>query len=99
MIQDYFNTSFDIKRQQWSDNKSSYSKTGSFNGYMQKTDIGFSEQLGSDLTKTFTIWCPVDTDVEESDTLEDDNYTYSVRTIRNFDIGHNQHKRLIVERN
>lgn len=102
MISKYFTTTFNIYGQEWSNNKSTETKTGSFKGHIQKTDIGFAEQIGGDLTKTYTIWCPVDTDVDESNTLKtgsgDNEETYSIRTIRTLDIGNNQHKRLIVEK-
>lgn len=97
MISDFFDTTFNVYRETWTDNKSSEEKVATFQGHIQRTDdTGLVEQLDSVLTRTFDVWCPVDANVEEGDTIRSD-YEYSVRVVNAWDMGKNSHKKLVVE--
>ena len=94
----FFTTNFTVKRKKWVDDKTTVVQVDTFDGQIQKTDIGLAEQFDTALMKTFTIWANIDINVAEGDTLYDDYYTYSVRAVRRYNIGNNQHTRIIVER-
>jgi len=98
MIGDFYDTTFDIYRQQWSGNKSSESKVGSFSGHLQKADYSLTEHFDSSFTDTYKVWCSIDTDVQTGDTIDDGTYEYSVRDIKRLDFGTSRHKHLIAER-
>ena len=94
-----FTTTFTVYRQTWVLNKSTDVLVGTFNGHIQKADIGISAQLEGGFTKAYTIWCNLGTDVSESDTLVDsDSKTYSVKIVRELNEGTNRHMRLIAQR-
>lgn len=57
-----------------------------------------SQQLGLSMTKTFSVWCAVNTDVEEGDEISANGVTYSVRAKQVNNYGNNKHVELLVER-
>lgn len=102
MIQDFFTTSFTIKRAGWvSDGDGNLYSTESTNttfyGHKQQATPELAQSLGLSFTKTFTVWCPVDTAVVEGDTIDDGTYVYSVRAVMQNNVGDNTHLELIVE--
>lgn len=98
MINDFFTTTFTISKMTWSGESSEMSTTGTFLGYIQQASPALAEQLGLNFTKTFTIWCPVDTQVKENDSLDDGTASYSVKAINKRDYGENKHLELVVEK-
>lgn len=102
MISDFYDTTYTVKRSGWTTDGdgnpySAETQQGTFVGHKQQADARLTQQLGLALTKTYSIWCDVATDVQEGDTISDDTTTYSVRAIRTHDYGTNQHLALIVE--
>jgi hypothetical protein len=102
MIQDFFTTEFAVKRMTWltddEDNKySSDTLIGTFLGHIQQANINLVQSLGLTFTKTYSVWCPVDTNVREGDKLETETETYSVRAVQKNNIGCNKHLELIIE--
>ena len=98
MISDYYNKTFTIYRMVWTDSKSSLSSVGTFVGHKQRTIAEISESLGISFTKSYTIWCAIDTDVKEQDTIKDEfGKYYSVKALSEKDYGDSQHLQLIAE--
>ena len=101
MIDRFFNTTFTVLRMSWSGESSAEISKNSFTGHIQQARAELAEQLGLTFSKAFTIWCDNNADVEEGDTLNDGNYSYSVKAInkRDYNIGSgNEHLQLIIER-
>lgn len=99
MIQDFFNTTFQVTRQSWSGDSSALISKSSFNGHIQQgTDENLTESVGLSFTKAFTIWCVVGTDVEEGDRLTSGDDEYDVKFKINRNMGNNAHLRLLVEK-
>lgn len=101
-ISDFFTTAFTINRAVWDtdvdgNDFSEEEEAGTFNGHRQQASAELSQNLGLSFTKSFTIWCPVETDVKEGDTIIAEDGSYSVRAIQVNDIGGNTHKQLVVE--
>lgn len=102
-IKDFFTTEFTIFRSQWSkdNNGNSFSEESeieTFNGHLQQADINLIKNLGLSFTKSFSIWCPINTDVKEGDTIYSSDTTYSVKAIQTNNIGMNRYLELIVEK-
>jgi hypothetical protein len=97
-ISRFFKKDFTVKRQSWTDNKSTFSEVGSFSGQIQKATEEQAEQLGMSYGGVFNIWCGSDTDVENGDTLtrDDTSETFSVKAVTKFEEGFNQHIKLIA---
>lgn len=99
MIEHTFNKSFDVYRVTYGDdNKSSESTVATFKGHLQQTSQELTEQLDLSFTQSFTLWCPVDANITEGDTVKDGTYSYSVKDVRVLDYGQNTHKRVILQR-
>ena len=106
-IERFFTTTFTVLRDVFTGSgasqNSSQSTIGTFKGQIQQADDELTENLGLAFTETYTIWCAVDTDVEEGDTLQSGNNSYSIRAInkRTYVTGRpqNQHLELVVELN
>ena len=97
-INRFFTTLFAVLRSQWSGESSSLISETSFFGHLQQATSQLAESLHLAYTRTFTVWCDVNTDVQEGDLIRDGEYDYSVRAIRKLNYGGNQHLNLIVER-
>ena len=98
MISDYYNKTFTIYRMVWTDSKSSLSSVGTFVGHKQRAGAEIVNTMGISFTKSYTIWCPVDTDVKEQDTIKDGSGKYySVKALSEKDYGDSQHLQLIAE--
>lgn len=102
MIADFFTTTFSVKRSVWTTDVdgnpySTEAVQGTFDGHIQQARAELIENLGLTFTKAFSVWCALDTDVADGDTLVTDTATYSVRAIQRNAIGGNAHLELIVE--
>lgn len=102
MIEKFFTTTFEVNRAEWKTDESSnqYSELvtiGTFLGHLQQASAQLAENLGLNMTKTFTIWCPVDTHVIEGDSIETYEAIYTVRAIQKNNTGVNQHLEIVVE--
>ena len=98
MIEDFFTTTFLVTRMVWSNESSSEISQGSFLGQLQQAEIELAEQFRLDFTRSFKVWCALDTDVEDGDTLTVGNDTYSVKANKVHMTGNHQHKLLIIEK-
>ena len=103
MIQDFFNTTFTVKRMVWAvdgsgNDYSSESSVGTFLGYAQQSGPELAQYVGLAFTKTFTVYCGTDADVTEGDALIANNYRYHVKAAQSFTQGMNAHLELICER-
>lgn len=102
-IADYYVTAFTAKRMVWTTdvNGNEFSQLAStlaFNGHIQQSSMELAQSLGLAFTKTFTVFCPLTTDVSEGDQLVSGAYTYTVRAKHEFANGDNKHLELICER-
>ena len=75
MIEKFFTTSFTVKRASWktdgeSNQYSELEAVSSFVGHLQQASAELVQSLGLNLTKTFTIWAGLATDVIEGDSIE-----------------------------
>lgn len=102
MINDFYQTLFVIKRNAWTEDEdgnafSGLAEVAQFMGHIQQASADLVESLGLTFTKSFSIWCPVDTNLEEGDILETVQGNYSVKAIKKFDIGSNKHIQAVVQ--
>lgn len=99
MIERLYTTSFEVSRPVWTGDSAEMTLTATLAGHMQQARPELAQQLGYAMTKTFIIWCPVDTDVQEGDSITDGTNIYSVRAVQINSHGQNSHKELTVEKN
>jgi hypothetical protein len=99
MIERLFTTNLTVSRPVWTGDSAINTVTGTFGGHMQQARAELAQQLGYAMTKTFIIWCPIGTDVQEGDSLTDGTNTFSVRGVQVNNNGANPHKELTVEKN
>lgn len=101
MIGRLFNRTFTVKRQVASvvDDVDVLSEEvqGTFKGHLQQASPEFAQSLGFTMTKTFSVWCPLETDVQDGDVLEVDEKVYAVKGVQENDNCHQSHKELVVE--
>lgn len=102
-IERFYITTFTVKRMQWAtdgdgNEYSEEADASSFEGHLQQSSTELAESMGLAFNKTFTVWCPVDTDIAEGDSISDGLYTYHVRALQEFDDGKNAHLELVCER-
>jgi hypothetical protein len=102
-IVDFFTTEFTVNRMAWDTDESGNefsqeAEASTFSGHVQQTSMELAQSLGLRFTKTFTVWCPLATDVAEGDSLSDGTYTYHVKAKQTFDNGDNAHLELVCER-
>lgn len=98
-LSQFFTTVFAVKRMSWSNESASEISKTNVSGHLQQAKAEDTENLKLSFTKTFSIWCAVDADVMEGDTMESGGKTYTVRAVKVLNYGGNQHKQLIAERN
>lgn len=100
MISKFFTTPITTKRMVWTGNSAEDTALGSFSGHVQQASPEFTQQIGEAFGKTFSVWCAVDTDVKEGDTLTiatgDYAGTYNVRNVQKNATGSNEHLELVV---
>jgi len=100
-IQRFFTKSFTITRMVWTNESSSEISQGTVKGHLQQLIDDETQHLGLAFTKSFRLWCSVDSDIQEGDTIDDGLDTYSVKAInkRNYAVGSlNQHLEVFIER-
>lgn len=102
MISDFYTTEFEVTRPVWDVDEddhpiSELAVIGTFNGHLQQAGPELIQNLGLSFTKAFTIWCALDTDVLEGDTLEASEISYTVRALQKNVTGGNQHLELVCE--
>lgn len=98
MIERFYTTNFSVRRMVWSGDSSSEQSIESFMGHIQQAAAELSESMGLSFSKAFTIWCPVDTDIEDGDAVTDGEWLYTVKAVRENKVGINQHLEVVVER-
>lgn len=110
LIERKFTTEFEILRQEWrtvTDGTNTIDKSeevvvGTFSGFRQQgwgknPRPDYTSQLGLEFSKTYTVWCPPETEVFEGDTLRSKYGIDTVKIIQTNDYGRNTHKELVVE--
>lgn len=101
-IERFFTDTFTVRRLEYTDNIGTMTTQGTFEGHIQQftgASTGMDTFGAFMWTKSFTVWCPLDTDVQEGDSIVDSNgVTYSVRTRKVLNLGGNQHVQIQVER-
>jgi len=101
-IERFFTTLFTVRRQSWSGVLSSMSQVATFYGHLQPLQAELAETLGLTFTQAFTVWCPVDTNVQEGDEIEAGGVVYGVKAKQTHDYApnaQNRHIELIAEKN
>ena len=99
-INKFFTNSYTVTRMVWANESSSEISQGTILGHLQQLTDDETQHLGLAFTKSFRLWCAVDADIQEGDTLDDGLDTYSVKAIntRNYASGStNQHLEVILE--
>ena len=97
-ISDFYTTTFSVKRMIWTNESSSEIVQGTFLGQLQQAETELAEQFRMDFTRSFKVWCALDTDIEDGDTLTVGSDTYSVKAHKVYQTGNFQHKLLIIEK-
>jgi len=98
MIDKFYSTLFTNSRMVWYEEFAEREDMVGFYGHIQQTSASLTQSLGLTFTKTFTIWCPLDTDVIEDDEIINNNVSYIVKFVKDLLVGNNNHKQLIVEK-
>lgn len=103
MIEKFFTKLFTVYRNEYIELGGVYSSSqvevGTFKGHIQQANPQIVQNLALNLSTTFTVWCPVGTDVKMGDSIEAQGMTFAVRLIQdNSFVGANKHMELIVER-
>lgn len=102
MIERFFTDTFTVKEQEWTTDASGnegsdlVAKT-TFSGHIQQAGVEMIERYNMNFQTAYVIWCPVDTDVDISDMIEDGVYRYSIRGIKVNNTGNNTHLELAVD--
>jgi hypothetical protein len=103
MISEFYTTHFTIRRASWSEDESGLASSAEqevveFDGHLQQANMELVQHLGLTLAKSYSVWCPTETDVLEGDSITDeDGNVYSVRSKQVNGIGMNKHVELLVE--
>lgn len=99
-IERFYTTEIAVKRMEWSNDSGAEVVQDSFTGHVQQARPEYVEQVGEVQGKVFLVWCAIDTDVEEGDTLTiaTGPYagSYSVKATTTNAVGSNQHLELLV---
>ena len=95
----YFTKTFQVFRQVWSNESSSEIEQSSFLEHIQHTESDEAQnQVGIAYTRSFIIWCPIDTDLMIGDRVQDeDGKEYNIKFIQKNDNGNQQHLEASVE--
>jgi 2-phospho-L-lactate guanylyltransferase (CobY/MobA/RfbA family) len=97
MIQRFYDKTFTNKRLVWYEETSELQDYSSFKGHLQQLGAEDAESLGMAWTKSFKIWCDIDTDIEVGDEIAEGSKSYTIKAIKILDMGGNKHKELYVE--
>ncbi len=101
MIQKFYTTEFKVYRDKWkTDEHGKYTEKsliGTYNGHLQQATPELAQQLGLKYTNTFTLWCDVLTDIQESDDVLISSVKYTVSAIQKNLVGINQHLEVILQ--
>jgi 2-phospho-L-lactate guanylyltransferase (CobY/MobA/RfbA family) len=98
MIDTYYTTEFTNTRLEWYEEEAEYTEQVSFNGHIQQLNAEDAESLGMNWTISYRIWCDIDTDVIVGDVLDDGSNKYTVRSIKNLNLGRQPHLEVYVEK-
>jgi hypothetical protein len=87
MIERFFKSTFVIYRQEWvvetvgdtEIDKSEEVEQDTFKGQLQQANAQIALSLGLTTTKTYTVWCPLDTDVMDGDVLVSGDQKFTVK--------------------
>ena len=96
MLSKRFDTTFTNSRMVWYEESAELIELISFKGHIQQLNAELSQSLGLTFTKGYSIWCPLETNVEQGDELVSGSNTYTVKAIKKFNIGVNKHTQLFV---
>lgn len=98
MINKRFTTKFANNRMVWDGEYSEIDEANEFYGHIQQMSAELSQSLALTFTKAYTIWCPLNTDVEQGDVITNSGNSYNVKAIKDLLVGSNKHKQLFVEK-
>lgn len=98
MINRFFNKTFIVKRMTWSGDSSGEVEQASVNGHLQQARMDMIRNTAMSLTRSFIIWLPIGSDIQIGDTLNDGNYSYSIKQINSRDYGREKHLQAMVEK-
>ena len=103
MINEFMKTLYVSFRGEWvEDNQgngySEEQEIGSFYGHMQQVSADEVKSLDLTFTTSFKIWCPVGSSVLVGDTLKCIDGQFSVKEIKEYNIGCNKHLVLYVQK-
>lgn len=99
-IEKFYTTTFTLKRQVWSGDSSALEQQSTFSGLIeQKMSSVLEQNSGFRFTKSYTVFCSTDVDVQEGDRLEASGRVYDVKYIVEGNLGDNAHYEVICERN
>jgi hypothetical protein len=103
MINKFYTRTFEVWRNEYTTAESGFSsseesKQGEFKGHLQQISPNETESRGMNFSKSFTIWCPPNTDVVVGDRLKNDALWFIVQSLQdnNF-VGSNRHLQVFVE--
>jgi hypothetical protein len=78
--------------------KKSFQTTGTFDAHIQEMNKETKERLGIIEERAWYLWCDIDEDIHEGDTVTDENsIEYIVKEITKKDYGTNEHLQAILE--
>lgn len=97
MLSSYFTTTFSNKRMVWYEETAETQDYLTFKGHIQQISAEMSQNLGMAFTTSFTVWCPLNTDVAQGDIINDGVNDYNVKFVKELTTGTNTHKQLYVE--
>lgn len=101
MIEKFYTTTFKVYRDEWKEDENGKyterSLIGTYNGHLQQATPELAQQLGLKFTNTFTLWCGVLTDIQESDEVWVGSTKYAVSAIQKNLVGINQHLEVILQ--
>jgi len=97
-IENFYTTTFTVKRFAYTGTKGSLSTQGTFVGHLQQALIEQVANIASKFTISHSIWCATDTDVNLGDQLEEGGDKYTVKAIQTNNYGGNDHLELLVEK-
>jgi len=98
MISKFYTKEFSNSRMVWYNETAQRDDTITFKGHLQQITADRAEHLGLNFSKSYVIWCPLDTDVKEGDLLSNNGDNYKVKAIKDLDVGLNRHKEVYVEK-
>lgn len=98
MINQFYTTQFTVKRQAWNGERSGLVQVATFMGHLQQASSELAQNYGMAVSKTFVVWCSLDSNVKVGDKLEETVNSYFVKESSIRAVGNNQHLELILER-